>query len=524
MIPAPRPTAKSVCDFIASLTLREGYSAGKRFPLERFQRQWIKQALFGAAKTSLLVVPRGAGKSTLLGGIAAAVLHDEGPLRGAGEREVVVVASSAGQGQIIFKQLRRLLNFPNGRADKQWRVSDSNASRMLLNLESGNSCRVISSDSKRAHGLQYDLCLADECQVWPEATSDEMFSVLQTAQGKRDSRLLCIGTMPVCVSTWWGRNIERGSTEDLHVTKYHAPGKELRLSDVRRAYPFSLDAEHRRGLLEAIKQELKQARRDPVFRSQFENLRLNRGTAIDGREMLCLPDEWARTEGEQPPRSGPMLWSLDAGGCASHTAMCAAWPHTGRFEVVGYVGSEPDLKTLGERDGVGDLWQRCEARGELVQCDTRVPDLKRVFADACSRWNDAPQILICDRYRAGEIRDGLQAVGVQVPLEFRSLGWHMSGIDDTDFRAALMAEPCAVKTGDNLYLHSSVAGAVVVRSIAGQRRLAVATQNGRKMRQRTDGVQCLIWAVSTAWRGMRQQAARQAQMASMSAEQLCPVL
>lgn len=142
--------------------MREGGASGGAFPLDHWQRKFLRAALFGAARRSALSVPRGCGKTTLMAAVGAAFVSERGPLAGGGGKEVVVVAASHGQGGILFRQVRRFLEFETGRCDREYRISDSVNGRSITCLANGNVLRVIGSESRRAHGLMPNLILADE--------------------------------------------------------------------------------------------------------------------------------------------------------------------------------------------------------------------------------------------------------------------------------------------------------------------------------------------------------------------------
>ena len=63
------------------------------------------------------------------------------------------------------------------------------------------------------------------------------------------------------------------------------------------------------------------------------------------------------------------------------TAAAAYWPETGRLEALAVFPMRPGLLERGQRDGVGPLYERLAARGELTQAG----DLSGVYP-----WSPGP--------------------------------------------------------------------------------------------------------------------------------------
>ena len=95
-------------NFISNLVIGQGRYAGHRFSVLPWQRRFLSGALAPGVSESALTLARGGGKSTLTAALACAAL--DGPLASP-EAEVLVVASSHEQGQIVF---RHCLRFPAG--------------------------------------------------------------------------------------------------------------------------------------------------------------------------------------------------------------------------------------------------------------------------------------------------------------------------------------------------------------------------------------------------------------------------
>ena len=159
---------------------------------------------------------RGNGKScTLRESIATAVVDPAGPLhrrRG----EVAVVASSFGQGKIVFSDVRHFLG--DKLKDREaWRVQDSQNVATIEHRETGAMVRCLGSDPRRLHGIRPLLVIADEPAQWDPGRSDAAYAALRTSLGKvPGSRLIALGTRPATGGHWFARLLESAPYSQTH--------------------------------------------------------------------------------------------------------------------------------------------------------------------------------------------------------------------------------------------------------------------------------------------------------------------
>ena len=137
--------------------------------------------VFGKGKRGAagLSVARGNGKSCLVGAIATAVVDPAGPLhrrRG----EVAVVASSFGQGKIVFSDVRHFLGVML-KDREAWRVQDSQNVATIEHRETGAMVRCLGSDPRRLHGIRPLLVIADEPAQWDPGRADAAYAALRTS-------------------------------------------------------------------------------------------------------------------------------------------------------------------------------------------------------------------------------------------------------------------------------------------------------------------------------------------------------
>ena len=469
--------------YLGSLRVTQGRLVGELFEVLPWQRRFLRMA-FGAPGDCALTVGRGNGKTTLVAAIAAACV--DGPLRQP-RSEVVVAASSFLQSRIMFEHLTAFLG-DRIRDRSTWRLWDSTQAARLLHIPTGASVRCIGSDPKRMHGLAPVLILADEPAQWEQAKSEAALAALRTGLGKiPDSRLVALGTRPDDDSHWFSRMLK----EDRALTYAARPGDSPYWRRTwRRANP-SLDIMP--DLEARLREEAKVARRDPVALASFEALRLNLGVSDVVEQHLLSPGAWSAEEGIAAD-VGPYVLGLDLGTTEAMSAAAGYWPETGRLSSVACFGGDPDPKARGLRDGVGGLYAKMEARGELILSPGRVSDLSVLIDEVWERWGK-PSAIVCDRWREAELRKVLSRAGwPRLPLVVRGMGYRDMGQDLRDFLGAFLRG--LVTPERSLLLSSAMASARTISDPAGNRKLAKRADGGRRMRSRDDAACAAILAVA----------------------------
>ncbi|MDE0379641.1 MAG: terminase large subunit [Rhodospirillales bacterium] len=480
--------------YLSRLKVTQGRLAGDPFTVLPWQRRFLRGAFKAGAATSALSVARGNGKTALLAGVACAAI--DGPLmvpRG----EVVIVAASYQQGRVAFDHARA---FMGDKLDDKgaWRTWDTAQQAQIENRRTGAKLRVIGSDPRRAHGLAPFLVLADEPAQWPSSTGDRMRAALETALGKiPDSRLVALGTRPVGAEHWFAKMLEGGC--DFAVC--FAAGENdppFQVRTWRRANP---SLPHMPDLEAAIRREAKAAKSDPATLPAFRALRLNMGTSDVETALLLDAGTWQAIEGaaDRPHDGAGACWGLDLGTSAAMSAVVAYWPPTGALEALAAFPHRPALAERGVRDGVGDLYVRMAARGELVKVGQNAVEIAGVLRIALTRFGP-PRVIVADRWREAELRDALDAAQVPpCPLEFRGQGFKDGGADVREFRRACLEGK--VTPAESLLMRAAMSEARVVMDPAGNSKLAKQTEGQRRLRARDDAAAAAILAVSA---GVRQ--------------------
>ncbi len=423
-----RPT--DLIAYLSGLTITHGRLAGQGFNVLPWQKRFVRGAFRSGVQSAALSVGRGNGKTALLSGIACATL--DGPLA-VSRGETVVVASSFEQARIGFEHCIAFMG--DKLIDRErWKIWDTAQQARIEDKRTGARVRCIRSDPRRAHGLAPVLVLADEPAQWPESTGERMVAALRTAAGKqRDSRFVALGTRPADAEHWFAKMLTGGAD----YAQSHAAGPDDPKFQGRTWRKANPSLPHMPDLLEAIRNEARQAKADPALLASFDSLRLNLGTMDTEASLLLQAGLWAGVEGDAD-RAGQCVWGVDLGTSAAQSAVAAYWPETGRLECVAAFPCEPSLAERGLRDGVGSLYVQCAQRGELHTLGQHACDVSLLLAAALDRFG-RPSLVTADRWREAELRDALTAAGVpSAAFERRGMGFKDGAEDVRNFQRAIV--------------------------------------------------------------------------------------
>ena len=176
-------------DFIATMKHFLGKSAGKPFVLEPFQEFILinlflkyKSTGFRVATELYIQVARKAGKDAFMAALALYLMIIEGEA----SPEIVCAANSTDQARILFNYITQ---FSKSIDPKENVIRPY---RNYVETEFNNGiCKVISSDSSRADGMNISAFFLDE---YHEAKDRKMYDVLKSSQGMREQPLAIIIT------------------------------------------------------------------------------------------------------------------------------------------------------------------------------------------------------------------------------------------------------------------------------------------------------------------------------------------
>ena len=478
----------------------DGDLAGEPFRVLPYQRRFLAGAFKEGVLRAGLSVARGGGKTGLASALALDSIRPAGALHRPGG-ETVLIASSFSQAKLTFEAALASLEMLS--ESGAYRIRDQQNLADIQHKTTKARLRVVGSDARRAHGWRVNLVIGDEPAQWGPG-GEALAAAIRTALGKRKgSRALFIGTRPASDAHFFARLL---AEDDASVyAQVHAASPDdppFAVKTWRKANP-ALD--HGMPDIEVLRAEARLARRDPAELATFRALRLNQGTSETESRMLIDALTWRGIETDAlPPREGPLALGIDLGGTtAAFSAAAAFWPASGRLEGFVACGHEPALAERSLGDGVAGAYQAMRNAGELVQLGGRVVPVGPFVAEAVSRFG-RPQAIAADRWRAGELCDGVRSAGLNLPEpSWRGQGWRDGAQDVRAFRAAVLEGQVSAPV--SIAMRAAFAEAKTVVDASANEKLAKSGEGQRRQRGRDDLAAACILAVAE---GTRQNATR----------------
>ena len=396
--------------------------------LQPFQKRFLRQALKPGVRTAALSMPRGNGKSWLAAYILTRAFTPGDPLHEPG-KEYILLAGSLEQARIVFKFLREELEPRGG-----YRFLDASTRLGVRHLATNTKLRVMSSNPKTAFGIVgCPLLVADEPGAWEAVGGQIMHDAIETAHGKPGSplKVVYIGTLAPARDGWWHDIVTRGTTGGTYVQRHQGNGDKWdSWREIMRVNPLakvSLDFRAK------LKEEREEAKNDSRLKARFLSYRLNVPTA-DESEMLLTVDDWeAMAKRGESDANGRPIVGVDLGGGRAWSAAVAVW-ESGRVEAFAVAPGVPDLPTQEKRDLVkSGVYQHLSHIGALHVADgLHVQPPSVLWQSIVERWG-VPAMLVCDRFRLGELYD---AVGNACQIEPRVTRWSEAAFDIRALRKA----------------------------------------------------------------------------------------
>ena len=215
--------------------------------------------------------------------------------------------------------------------------------------------------------------------------------------------------------------------------------------------------------------------------------------------MLIDALVWRAVETDALPGcNGPMALGIDLGGTAAFSAAAAFWPRTGRLEGFVACGTVPSLSERALADGVSGVYEAMRAAGELSQIGGRVVPVGPFLAEAVRRYG-RPQAIAADRWRAGELEDGVREAGLTLPEPtWRGQGWRDGAQDVRLFRSEVLEGKVSAPV--SLAMRAAFAEAKTVADSASNEKLAKAGEGQHRRRGRDDLAAAIVLAVAEGTR------------------------
>ncbi len=490
-------SSKKLISSLEAAPVGDGDLAGERFRVLGYQRRFLAGAFRPGVLRAGLSLARGGGKTGLASALALDAIRPAGVLHRPGF-EAVLIAASFQQARLCFEAVLRSLEFLG--EDDAYRVRDQQNLADIQHRGTKARLRVAGSDNKRAHGWRFNLTLADEPAQWGPR-GELLAAAIRTALGKRaGARVIFIGTRPANDSHFFARLLSEDDPSvyaQCHAAKPDDPPFQRRTW--RKANPGLDD-----GLpaIEVLEAEARIARRDPAELAGFRALRLNQGTSEAEESMLLDPETWRAAEAAiLPGREGPCAFGVDLGGTAAFSACAAYWPLSGRLEGFVACGSDPALSERALADGVPGVYEQMERAGELVLIGGRVVPVGPFLAEAVRRFGK-PDAIAADRWRAGELEDGVRDAALHLPEPtWRGQGWRDGANDVRAFRATILEGKVAAPV--SLAMRAAFSEARTVSDSAANEKIAKAGEGTRRRRGRDDLAAAIVLSVAE---GTRRQA------------------
>ena len=466
-----RPRRAGGCLSSASARAAAAYiDIAEMIQLRPFQRRFLARALAPRIDTAALSIPRGNGKSTLSAHILERCLTPTDPLFEAGA-EYLLGAASLEQARNVYRPLRAALEPKGG-----YRFIDSVTRLGITHKASNTKLRVMSSNAKAAFGIVgTPLAVLDEPGAWEVNGGELMHSALVTAQGKPGSRLrlIFVGTLAPASAGWWHDMIDSGTHGSVYVQALKGDrAKWDQWPEIRRVNPLmSRYPESRAKLLE----ERNDARVDGRLKARFMSYRLNLPTADEEKVLLTVSD-WERMEQRPTPeRAGPAIVGVDLGGRAGpgapplrsgRMAGLRRWRSLRVFRVW-------KNRNAGTASLLAPIGPWSTSGGSLWTVGLRVQSTAALWAAVREQWG-IPALVICDRFRLGELLDAVQDVA---PVDPRVTRWSDASFDIRALRKLVKDGPLSVSQESRSLIAASLSVAVVKSDDQGSTRLVKGSNN-----------------------------------------------
>ena len=255
---------------------------------------------------------------------------------------------------------------------------------------------------------------------------------------------------------------------------------------------MAVSPEFQRKLLE----ERDAARRDSRLKARFLSYRLNVPTGDESTMLLTVDDFERVTARPVAGREGRPIVGVDLGGGRAWSAAVAIW-QTGRCEALAVAPGIPSLAEQEKRDRVpaGTYRALAESSALRVAEGLRVQPPAELIRATREAWG-APELIVCDRFRLGELQDSVSASTPVVPRVAR---WSEAAADIRALRKVAADGPLSCPESSRLLVAASLAFAVVKNDDQGNVRLA---KRGTNNEARDDVAAALVLAAGAFQRSL----------------------
>ena len=313
---------------------------------------------------------------------------------------------------------------------------------------------MLSSDSDAGAASGFDLAIVDELGLMVERDRG-LVNGMRSSVSARDGKFLSLsvhGSGPFIPEILARRGDpalavhlyqpdERAAIDDEAAWKAANPGLDCGIKS-----------------LTYMRNESRRVAVSVADQSSFRSLDLNL-PGSPSREMAVDLDSWRAVEVQHvAKRSGPCYLGFDAGGAQSMSAAAAYWPETGRLDSFQCFPKTPDLADRGDSDGVGKLYTRAAASGQLWLLGERVSDLAAFLERiAANLGGSMVSGIAADKFRQSELQEALAGARLPWPTTWRvSLADHLPIFQRRVYGSEIRTRP-------NLLLVNAIAESEVQR-------------------------------------------------------------
>lgn len=492
--------AARVRAFIETLKITAGIHAGEPFKLREWQWEKIIKPLYETdeagrrlKRQALVTIPRKNGKTQLAA--ALALCHLVGP-EAEQRGQVYSAAADRKQAALIMRELIAFV-----RADERLsgRIIIREHSKTLEDVVTGSTYEALSSDARKAHGLNVSFAVLDELAQWPKR---DLYDALTTGGAARAEPLyVVISTQShdknhiMSELVQYGQRVLDGVIADdtfLPVI-YSAPDEADPWAEEtwRACNPALGDFRSLDEMRSAAEQAKALPAREPTFRLLYLNQPVDATTRfLNARDWrACQHDVGGGLFGQMALSKQRCILGLDLSSTTDLTAL-AAWFPQSRELLAWFWMPADNLEDAERRDHVPyRLWHR---QGYVETTPGRAID-KTFVVHRMGELTKEFDVQFCaaDRWRLDEIRRLMDEAGVKIELQEFGQGWRDMGpaIDAVE-TAVLRRE---LRHPGHPVLDMCVANAVTVSDPTGARKLVKERSTGR-----IDGLVAATMAIGAA--------------------------
>lgn len=492
--------AERVRAFIESLPITSGVHAGKPFIIRDWQWSEIIEPLYATdaegrrrKRKALITIPRKNGKTQLAA--ALALCHLVGPEAEA-RGQVYSAAADRKQAALILKELVAFVRAVDWLAK---RIIIREHSKTLEDVVTGSTYEALSSDARKAHGLNVSFAIMDELAQWPKR---DLYEALTTGGAARAEPLyVTISTQShdknsvMSELVQYAERVRDGVIDDdtfLPVI-FAAPDDADPWSEEtwRACNPALGDFRSLEEMRAAAAEAKALPAREPSFRLLYLNQPVDASARfLNARDWkACKVDDTPGLFGQTLLMKQRCILGLDLSSTTDLTALVAWFPATRDLRAWFWMPAD-NIEEAERRDHVPyRLWR---GQGFIEATPGRAID-KSFVVHRLGELTKEYDVQFCaaDRWRLDEIRRLMDEAGVKIELQEFGQGWRDMGPAIDAFETAVLRRE--LRHPGHPVLDWNVANAVTVSDPTGARKLVKDRASGR-----IDGLVAAVMAIGAA--------------------------